>query len=172
MAENDKAVFRIVIAGSMEAIFRELTKTGSPQGAVFNSMLTLPTPGLSPGKKMQMRTVSGGHAVVVGEVVDFDPPRRFAHTHRFTQHMDPECTVTYDLKQVEGGVEVTLTVINIPAGTKTANEMQRGGMFILNNLKAIVETGRPPLGSRLMYVAFGALESVLPKRTKSENWPL
>ena len=76
MAENDKAVFRIVIAGSMEAIFRELTKTGSPQGAVFNSMLTL------------------------------------------------------------------------------------------------VETGRPPLGSRLMYVAFGALESVLPTRTKSEKWPL
>ena len=58
MAENDKAVFRIVIAGSMEAIFRELTKTGSPQGAVFNSMLTLPTPGLIRGKKMQMRTVS------------------------------------------------------------------------------------------------------------------
>ena len=80
--------------------------------------------------------------------------------------------MTYDLKQVEGGVEVTLTVLNIPAGTKTANEMQRGGMFILNNLKAIVETGRPPLGSRVMYVAFGALEFVLPNRTRSENWPL
>ena len=86
--------------------------------------------------------------------------------------MDPECTVTYDLRQVEGGVEVTLTVLNVTAGTKTATEMQRGGMFILNNLKAIVETGRPPLGTLLMYAAFGALEFVLPKRTKSEHWPL
>ena len=38
---SNKAVFRIVIAGTMEAVFRELTKTGEPQGAVFNSMLTL-----------------------------------------------------------------------------------------------------------------------------------
>lgn len=172
MAENDKAVFRIVIAGSMEAIFRELTKTDSPQGAVFNSMLTLPTPGLVAGKKLQMRTVSGGHAVVVGEVVEFEPPRRFAHTHRFTQFNDPQCRVVYELKEVAGGVEVTLTVENIPAGTKSATEMQRGGMFILRNLKSIVETGRPPVGTRLMYAAFGALEFVLPKSTKSENWPL
>jgi hypothetical protein len=67
---------------------------------------------------------------------------------------------------------VTLTVENIPVGTKTATAMQRGGMFILNNLKAIIETGRPPLGTRLMYAAFGALEFVLPKTTKSANWPL
>ena len=140
MAENDKAVFRIVIAGSMEAIFRELTKTGSPQGAVFNSMLTLPSPGLSPGKKMQMRTVSGGHAVVVGEVVDFDPPRRFAHTHRFTQHMDPECTVTYDLRQVEGGVEVTLTVLNVPAGTQPEQVFRLGGRG-MPNVKNAEEKG-------------------------------
>jgi hypothetical protein len=139
---------------------------------VFNSMLSLPTPGLAVGKKLQMRTVSGGHAIVIGEVVEIEPPRRFAHTHRFTQHMDPECTVVYELKEVKGGVEVTLTVQNIPAGTKTATEMQRGGMFILKNLKAIVETGRPPLPARLMYAAFDVLEFVLPKRTKSEHWPL
>lgn len=170
MAEANKAVFRIVIKGTMEAIYRELTKTDSPQGAVFNSMLT--TKGLAPGNRMQMRTVSGGHTIVEGQVVEIDPPRRFAHTHRFTQFDDPVCKVIYELKPVEGGVEVTLTVEDLPPGTKTANEMQRGGMFILGNLKSIVETGRPPLGTRLMYAMFGALEFVLPKKTKSENWPL
>jgi hypothetical protein len=73
---------------------------------------------------------------------------------------------------VAGGIEVTLTVDDLPLGTQTAKEMQRGGMFILANLKAIVESGRPPLGTRLMYAMFGALEFVLPKRTKTENWPL
>jgi uncharacterized protein YndB with AHSA1/START domain len=170
VAEANKAVFRIVIKGTMEAIYRELTKTDSPQGAVFNSMLT--TKGLAPGNRMQMRTVSGGHTIVEGQVVEIDPPRRFAHTHRFTQFDDPVCKVIYELKPVEGGVEVTLTVEDLPPGTKTANEMQRGGMFILGNLKSIVETGRPPLGTRLMYAMFGALEFVLPKKTKSENWPL
>jgi uncharacterized protein YndB with AHSA1/START domain len=170
VAEKGKAVFRIVIAGSQEAIFRELTKTDSPQGAVFNSMLT--TKGLAPGNRMQMRTKSGKYAVVDGQVVEYDPPRRFSHTHRFTQHDDPVCRVIYDLKPVTGGVEVTLTVEDIPMGTKTANEMQRGGMFILKNLKAIVENGQPPFGTRAMYWAFGAMEFVLPARSKSENWPL
>lgn len=172
MAEPSKAVFRITIAGTMEAVFRELTKTGEPQAAVFNAVLTTGGPGLVRGRRMQMRTGSGRHAIVVGEVVEHEPPARFAHTHRFTQYDDPSCTVVYDLKKVEGGVEVTLTVENIPAGTKTEAEMRRGGDFILKNLKAIVETGRPPLGTRLMYAMFGAMEFVLPAKTKSEHWPL
>lgn len=85
---------------------------------------------------------------------------------------DPFCKVVYDLKEVPGGVEVTMTVHDIPRGTKTEKEMMRGGMFILNNLKAVVETGRPPLGTRLMYAMFGALEFVMPANTRSENWPL
>ena len=170
MAEPQKAVFKIVINGSIDAIFRELTKTDSPQGAVFNSMLT--TPGLIPGKRMQMRTISGRHAVVEGQIVEYDPPRRFSHTHRFTQHDDPVCKVTYLLKPVTGGIEVTLTVDDLPVGTKTANEMEKGATFILENLKAIVETGRPPFGTRVMYMMFGAMEFVLPKKTKTEYWPL
>ena len=170
MAEKGKAVYRIVINGSQDAIFRELSSTDRPLGAIFNSRMH--TTGLRPGGRMQMRTVSGGHTIVDGDVVEYDPPHRFVPTHRFTSHDDPVCRVTYELKPVAGGIEVTLTVDELPLGTKTAKEMQRGGMFILNNLKAIVERGRPPLGTRLMYAMFGAMEFVLPKRTKTGNWPL
>jgi hypothetical protein len=89
-----------------------------------------------------------------------------------TQHDDPICRVTYLLKPVAGGIEVTLTVDDLPVGTKTAKEMERGGMFILENLKSIVETGRTALGTRVIYAMFGALELLLPKKTRSENWPL
>lgn len=170
MAEKGKAMFRVVIDGSQQAIFDELTRTDRPLGAIFNSRMH--TTGLKPGGRMQMRTVSGGHTIVDGEVIEYDPPRRFSHWHRFTQHDDPVCKVTYELKPVTGGIEVTLTVDDMPLNTKTANEMQRGGDFILKNLKAIVETGRPPLGTRAMYWAFGAMEFVLPKKTRSEHWPL
>ena len=87
MADKDRAVYRIVIAGSQEAIFRELTATDRPLPAVFNSRMH--TTGMRRGGRMQMRTVSRGH-------------------------------------------------------TKT----------------------------RLMYAMFGMLEFVLPKKTKTENWPL
>jgi len=164
------ALFRIVIKADIKRVWRELTKTDEAQGAVFNAWLH--TTGLAPGGRLQMRTGTGKHVLVVGEVLEIDPPRRFVHSHRFTQHDDPVCQVAYELKPVAGGVEVTLRVSGMPAGTRTARSMQQGGDMILRTLKAIAETGRPPLRTRLMYAAFGALEFVLPRRTRSEHWPL
>jgi uncharacterized protein YndB with AHSA1/START domain len=164
------AVFRITIAADIQRVWRELTKTDEAQGAVFNAWLH--TAGLVPGAAMQMRTGSGKHVIVVGEVVEWDPPRRFAHSHRFTQYEDPVCRVAYDLKPVDGGVEVTLTVIDLPAGSATAKSMASGGSMILRNLKSICETGRPPLGTRAMYWMFDRMEFVLPKRTRAQHWPL
>jgi len=164
------AVFRIVIQADINRVWRELTKTDEAQGAVFNAWLH--TTGLVPGGRLQMRTGTGKHVLVVGEVLEFDPPHRFVHSHRFTQYDDPVCQVAYELKPVAGGVEVTLRVIGMPAGTPTAKAMQQGGDAILKSLKSIAETGAPPLGTRLMYAAFSLLEFVLPKRTRSEHWPL
>jgi uncharacterized protein YndB with AHSA1/START domain len=168
--DSTRAVFRIVIDGRIESIWRELTKMGEPQAAVFNAWLHAQA--LAPGRAIQMRTGTGKHVMVIGAVVEFDPPHRFSHTFRFTQYDDPECLVTYDLKQLPQGVECTLTVDRMTVGTRTAKDMQRGGTSILNTLKAVVETGRAPLGTRLMYGAFGILEFVLPARTKAEHWPL
>lgn len=164
-------VFRIVVNAPIERVWRELTKSGEAQGAIFNAWLHT-RGGLVPGASMQMRTGSGKHTIVVGEVVECTPPRRFVHTHRFTQYDDPVCQVSYELEPVQGGVQVTLRVTGVMAGTKTAKDMAGGGTMIVNTLKAICETGRPTFGTRLMYAMFSALEFVLPARTKSEHWPL
>ena len=163
-------IFRIVIQADIQRVWRELTKTDQAQGAVFNAWLH--TTGLVPGGHMQMRTGSGKHVLVVGEVLEVDPPHRFVHSHRFTQYDDPVCRVAYELKPVADGVEVTLRVSDMPAGTRTAKSMQQGGDMILKTLKTIAETGQPPLRMRLMYSAFDLLEFVLPSRTRSEHWPL
>lgn len=164
------AVFRIFIQADIGRVWRELTKTDEAQGAVFNAWLH--TTGLVPGAPMQMRTGSGKRVLVVGEVKVFEPPHRFVHTHRFTQHDDPVCEVHYELKPAGSGVEVTLRVIGLVANTPTAKSMGSGGTMILNSLKAIAETGRPALATRLMYFAFSLMEFVLPARTGSEHWPL
>lgn len=171
MGDENKKVFRTKIKGSVDAIWRELTKTDSPQQAVFNALMV--NTGFHTGAAVQMRTADRRRTLVVGEVLEFDPPRRFAHTFRFTQFDDAPCTVIYELfPQGDGIVEVTLTVENIPHGTRTAKEMDQGGTNILANLKSVVETGTVPFGTRVMYAMFGVMGFVLPKRTLAENWPL
>lgn len=163
-------MFRVVINADIQRVWNELTKTGEKQGAVFNAVLHARA--LTPGQPMQMRTGSGRHVIVNGDVLECTAPNVFAHTHRFTQHNDPPCTVRYELKQLPQGVEVTLTVQGIAEGTSSAKSMGSGGDFILKNLKAICEAGRPPLGTRAMYWMFDNMEFVLPGRTKSELWPM
>ena len=173
MAEPGKtedAVFRIFIKADIQRVWHELTKTGEAQGAVFNAWLH--TTGFRAGERLQMRTGTGRHVIVDGEIVSFEPPYRFAHTHRFTQYDDPPCTVSYELKPVGDGVEVTLRVSGMPSGTRTAKSMASGGTMIVNTLKAICETGRPSFGTRLMYWMFDHMEFVLPAKTRSEHWPL
>lgn len=164
-------VFRIVVKADIQRVWRELTKTGEAQGAIFNAWLHT-RGGLVPGAAMQMKTGSGRHTLVVGEVVECDPPHRFVHTHRFTQYDDPVCQVAYDLEPVAGGVQVTLRVTGLAEGSKSAKDMASGGTMIVNTLKAICETGRPALSTRLMHLMFKHMEFVLPARTKSEHWPL
>lgn len=168
--QKTQAVFRVVINADIQRVWRELTKTDEQQGAIFNARMHVTR--LAPGARMQMRTGSGNYTLVVGDILEYDPPHRYVHTHRFTQYDDPVCKVAYDLKPVSGGVEVTLTVIDLPAGTRTAKSMQSGGTMIVNTLKAICETGKPPLGTRIMYALMGAMEFVLPKRCRSDRWPL
>jgi hypothetical protein len=171
MSEENKAVFKIFIRGRIEDVWREIATVGVPLQGIFNAVMHA-SGQLAKGVKIQMRSVSNKLAVVIGEVLEYDPPRRFVHTHRFTQYDDPFVRVAYDLEPKDGGVELTLTVFDIPLGTKTEADMRRGGTFMVNNIKAIVENGRPPLSTRIMYWLFGKLEFVLPKKTHVENWPL
>jgi uncharacterized protein YndB with AHSA1/START domain len=170
MGDPERTIFKVFIRGSIEAVWRELTKTHEPQGAFFNCQLH--TTGLKPGAPMRMRSKNGKYTAVVGEVLEFDPPHRYSHTLRFTQFDDPPCKVTHELKEVEGGVEYVLIVENVPKGTRTEKELRRGGSMITNSLKAIVETGRPSFGIRLLYQLFPLFELFTPKRCRSENWPL
>ncbi len=170
MAGREKIVARIHINGSIEDVWREITKLDEPQGSFFN--MRCHTDGYEPGGQIRMRTPNGKWTGVVGEVLEFDPPRRYSHTLRFTRFDDPPCIVTYELEEVGGGVEFTLTVHDVMPGTSTAKQLKGGAGMIVRNLKAIVETGKPPIGTRMLYRLFGIMEAFAPKSTRSENWPL
>src|SRR3954470_3359660 len=97
-AAPDKAVFKVVIKGPIERVWQEITRTDIPQKCMFNMRIHTPGNALKLGAPMQARTQSGKYVGVVGKVLEFDPPRRYSHTFKFTRFDDPPCKVTYDLR--------------------------------------------------------------------------
>ncbi len=170
MADTTKIVSKIHIKGTIQEVWREITKTGEIQKSMFN--MQLHTDGLAPGAQIRMRTKNGKYTGVVGEVLEFDPPNRYVHTFRFTNFDDPYCTVSYDLREANGGVDFTLTSEKVPVGTKTEKQMRQGGDWIVKTLKSVVETGKPGMGVRMLYVLFKLMEPMSPKSTLTSNWPL
>lgn len=165
-----KNKFQVLIQGSIEDVWHEITRTDAAIPAFFNSQMHVGR--LAAGSKLAMRSPDGKYTGVVGEILEYDPPKRFAHTFKFTNYDDPSCNVIYDLEEVEGGVQFTLTITELPEGTKTAKQMVQGGRMIVNTLKSTIETGRPSFGIRALYVIFKLTAPLTPKRCRSEHWPV
>ena len=170
MPEIKPSMFRVLIRGTIEDVWNEITRTDQPIPAFFNTRMDIKT--LARGSKLAMRSGNGKYTGVVGTVIDVVPLKRFSYTFKFTNFNDPECVVINELEEVEGGVQFTLTIENLPEGTKTAKQMVQGGKMIVNTLKAVIETGRPSFGIRMLFVLFKLLEPFSPKSTRSENWPV
>ncbi len=169
-ATSTKQIQRIVINAPIEKVWEALTKTDVVLPFFFCSVLKTTKLGLD--APIRMRSPNGKFTGVVGEVLIFDPPRRFSHTFKFTAYDDPICTVTYELKQIEGGTEFTITNDNVPVGTKTEKQMGGGSKLIASALKTFVETGRPSLVSRMIGVVGFLMGPFTPRKCRSENWPL
>lgn len=166
---GEKAIYRVVINAPIETVWSELVKTDQVLPFFFGAVCK--TSGeLKVGAPVAMQTTNGRYRSVVGKVLEFSPPHRYSHTFKFTNYDDPPCTVTYELKEVDEGVEFSLITTNVPAGSKTAKGMAQGGPFIVNTFKSVVENGRPSLGGRLMLGVMGLFQPFTPSACKSENW--
>ncbi len=163
-------MFRVEIAAPPEAVWQEITRTDAPIKAFFNSRMDAGA--LAPGATIAMRTPDGKYTGVVGKILEYDPPRRFAHTFRFTSYDEPECVVIYELHPTDTGTRFTLTIENLDMGTKTAKQMVQGGKLIVNTLKAVMETGSAPMGTRALFVLFKVMQPITPAKCKSEHWPV
>lgn len=162
-----RLVHKVFIEAPIEDVWRELTRRDAPHKAFFNMRMESD---LNVGSPLRMRTLNGRYTGVVGDVLEFDPPHRLAHTFRFTNYDDPPCRVTYELKPVQGGVEFTLITDDLEEGTNTAKQMKSGGRMICDSLKALVEKGDVPFGTRMMFVLFKLMEPFSPAKTRSEHW--
>ncbi|MGI3168267.1 SRPBCC domain-containing protein [Pseudooceanicola sp. C21-150M6] len=130
------------------------------------------TEGLKPGARMRMVHPNRRIAMVVGEVLAFEPPHLYSHTFRMTHIDEGPATVTYRLTEAEGGTQFDLIIENAPAGGKLEKQMLGAQKFIGGNLRALAETGRPAFSGRMV----GCMSPVMALMSKPvqriENWPL
>ena len=164
-----RQVFRTVIRGSIDDVWHEITRTDKPLPCFFNMRMHVGA--LRPGARLRMRTPDGTYTGVVGDILECDPPRRFAHTFRFTNYDDAPCKVIYELREVAEGVEFTLALDDVPAGTKTAKQMTQGGPIIVATLKATVEGTSIPFMMRFIHLMSKLTKPLTPKRCASAKWP-
>jgi len=165
-----RAIYRVKIDAPIRVVWDTLVKTDTVLPFFFGAVCDAEG-GLAKGTPMRMVSADRKFAIVAGEVLEFSPPHRYAHTMKFTQYPDAPCTVIYELKEVTGGTEFTLITEGVPAGSKTEKSMVPGGVFITENLKALVETGKPKFAAQMIIAMGPLLNFTVPKVCRIENWP-
>ena len=166
---RERHVWKVTIKAPIETVWNTLVKTDEVLPFFFGAVCDT-ADGIKVGKTMRMVSKNRKFAIVVGKILEFTPPHRYAHTLHFTQNEGEEpAIVSYDLKEVPGGTQFTLTSEAIP-GTKTA-KMVGAGPFIVGNLKSVAETGRPSFSGRMVMAMNPLMSFLTPKISRIENWP-
>ena len=165
-----KQVTQVLIEAPIQDVWDTLTKQGERLPFFFGTVMH--TTNFAPGAPIRMRSPDGKYTGVVGDVLEINEPYLYSMTFKFTNFEDAVCKITHELEEVDGGTQYTLIAENVPVGTKTEKQMKGGGKIITSTLKAVVETGKPPLLARFIMRSSTMLQFLSPKASLSENWPM
>jgi uncharacterized protein YndB with AHSA1/START domain/DNA-binding transcriptional ArsR family regulator len=144
-------VHRVYIKATPQAIWDAITKPEWSQRYGYGGLVSYD---LRPGGRFEslpgdnMPDLDPKKPVVEGEVVESDPPHKLVQTWRPTWLDEPATTLTYEIKETQGGVcSLTLThdLHNAPqTAAQTAGNVEGAGggwPEVLSDLKSLLETG-------------------------------
>ena len=167
----DKQFYRVVIEAPIETVWSELVNTKSPRPFFWNARWDTKA-GMTKGARYRMASNDDKVVAVIGDIIEMDPPNKLVTSFQLTSLPDPASTVTYLLKEVDGGTEFSLVTEHIVAGSRSEKSMDQGAKFIVENFKAYVETGKVTFSARMMNALYGMMAPMTPKPMRAENWPL
>jgi len=159
-------VLSIDIMVPIDQVWEEITKTGRIQKALYNTVLESE---MTPGAKLRYYSPNKKRVFVVGEIVEFSPPKKLVHTYMFTQRPETPSLVTWELTEINGGCKVTLTHSGWTDQIATHKSVVGGWKQILDILKHDLETGDIKLGTKMIYGMMSVFMFMLPKSTKTEE---
>lgn len=166
----DKQVYRVFINAPIETVWSELVDTTRPRPFFWGG--SWDTPAFAAGNPYRVSSNQGKAVAVIGRILEMDPPHRLVTSFRLTALPDAPSKVTYTLKEKDGGTEFCLITEQVLAGSRSEKSMASGSRFIVENLKAYVETGRVTFGARMTLAMYSLMAPLMPKSMRAENWPL
>lgn len=137
MSRELRHVFQVVIQSPIEVVWQELTRAGV-QPAFFGT--TLEAEWVVDGP-IHYRSAESGKDVIVGRVLEVQPPHRLVHTFQFQELSDPPSRVTYELRPVAAGTELTLVHDEFGSETQTFQRVVLGWPVILEQYRKLLESG-------------------------------
>ena len=150
-------VYRIVIKASAQAIWDAITKPEWTERYAYGGRVEYD---LKPGGRYchrasaEMKTMGMPDEMIVGEVLESDPPRKLVQTwhplFNAATAAEAHTRLTYEIAESESGV-CTVTIIHDVAGAPLVAGMVPGGgdparggggwPWVLSDLKSLLETG-------------------------------
>jgi uncharacterized protein YndB with AHSA1/START domain len=158
-------VCSIVINVPVADVWNEITKTGSVQRPLYNTVLDID---LVPGGRLRYSSPDRKRVFIAGEVLEVDPPHRLKHTYLFLFKPEPATVVTWQLDEVPEGTRVTITHGGWTDEHTKPEKHEAGWNEILGLLKSELENGDIPGKTRILYWIQGLFMFALPKTTKAE----
>lgn len=142
MTERPDHVFEIFVRSTPEQIWRALTDGAlTPQyyiGARVESTWEVGAP--------YRYITPDGVALLVGEVLEIDPPRRLVTTFRPTWGSPEDnqpSRVTWSIEPAGPSCRITVTHEGLQPNSALTSELSTGWAQILSGLKTLLETGEP-----------------------------
>lgn len=165
---EERQVHVVEIKAPVTDVWAEITKLKQIQKPMFGTVLDTD---FQPGSRMIYRSEDGKRVFIIGEVHEFVPPTRFVHTFRFSNLPETPTLVEWTLEEKAGVTRVTVVHSKFVDQQKTADSVRTSWVDILNDIKAVVETGNVRLKTRLMLGMMSAFTFMAPKDTLRQNIP-
>lgn len=139
MSKGPAHVYEVEIEAPPEKVWEALNSREQE----YNAGWTLDYDGVGPGARYAFRD-GRGEALIVGEVIEFDPPRRLVTTssHQWSEEVKAEkpSRVTYEIVATSKGCKLTVIHDGFESeDSPTYRAVEGGWPPILEALKALVE---------------------------------
>jgi uncharacterized protein YndB with AHSA1/START domain len=142
MSNEKRHVFQVEIEAPAEKIWEAIVDPEMTRKYYYDTAFTAD---LRPGGAYAYKNGDGGD-VLVGEILEVDPPRRLVTTFSATWADDiaaePSSRVTWEISQEGAQSVVTVTHDKLEASPVTYESVSGGWSGILAGLKELVETGQ------------------------------